>query len=368
MQKDGMITNALYQNQLVHIDSVKNGRKCNCFCTACKQPLVAKNNGPKARYSHHFAHISGIQCKEAYQTQLHYLAKEIFAKKNKLIIPKKEICKTTVEKERTFWYHTVILEKKLNNIVPDIVLIGDEGKLIVEIKVTHEVDRIKAEKIAEMNISSLEIDISNIDRHSNINSIELSKILFQRHTSKHWIYFKDQNIYKQKILAKADIKKVELHNGKYYVYNCPLVKSDDTYVLINKNCLKCQYMLDTKTIRVDGTNETLDSLYCIGYMHKEIEMVNKEPSVGVVKRKSLYSEENKSEYSTLLELWIKNNEKSFYAINEKGIIFMIANNPLPYIVENKIYKCLMFTNQKWIEKPVYYTKHRIWKYHEIQGK
>jgi hypothetical protein len=363
MQKDSMITYALYQNQLVHVDSVKNGKKCYCFCTACNQPLVAKNNGPKARYRHHFAHVSGIQCKEAYQTQLHYLAKEIFAKKNKLIVPKKEICKTTVEKERIFWYHTVILERKLNNIVPDIVLIGDEGKLIVEIKVTHEVDHIKAEKIAELNISSLEIDISNIDRHSNINSIELSKILFQRHASKHWIYFKDQNIYKEKILSQADIKKVETHNGENYVYNCPLVKSDDTYVLINKNCLKCQYMLDTKTIRVDRTTETVDSLYCIGYLYKENVKENKEPVVGVVKRKSLYNDDYKSEYSTLLELWINNHEKSFYAINENGKIFKIENNPLPYIVESKAYKCLMFVIGKWIDKPVFYANHRIWKYY-----
>lgn len=61
-------------NRLVHIDEVSTGLQCGCICPACKEPLVAKNNG-KFRV-HHFAHQFESECTGAYETMLHLLAKE----------------------------------------------------------------------------------------------------------------------------------------------------------------------------------------------------------------------------------------------------------------------------------------------------
>ena len=59
--------------KLVHVDSVPNGKACECFCTFCGEPLQAKQ-GAKRR--HHFSHISGTECEAAYESMLHLLAKE----------------------------------------------------------------------------------------------------------------------------------------------------------------------------------------------------------------------------------------------------------------------------------------------------
>lgn len=84
-----LLSYALDKNSnLVHIDSVVNGKECECFCPSCKEPLIAKNGGKKK--IHHFAHISGIDCVTAYETMLHLLAKEkirkAFLEKSEFII------------------------------------------------------------------------------------------------------------------------------------------------------------------------------------------------------------------------------------------------------------------------------------------
>ena len=60
--------------QLVDVDKVPVGNKCGCFCPACKEPLIAKNQGRKRM--HHFSHQSGTECDYAIESMLHLLAKE----------------------------------------------------------------------------------------------------------------------------------------------------------------------------------------------------------------------------------------------------------------------------------------------------
>ena len=60
--------------RLVNVDEVETGHDCKCICPACKEPLVAKNNGLVRE--HHFAHLSGSECDFAYESMLHLLAKE----------------------------------------------------------------------------------------------------------------------------------------------------------------------------------------------------------------------------------------------------------------------------------------------------
>lgn len=74
MNQKGLLTYAFSSDgNFVHIDTVVNGLACDCFCPSCKERLVAKNGGTKR--IHHFAHASGVDCDEAYETMLHQLAK-----------------------------------------------------------------------------------------------------------------------------------------------------------------------------------------------------------------------------------------------------------------------------------------------------
>ena len=74
MHQKGLLTYALNLiGNLVYIDEVDTGQLCNCYCPSCKEKLVAKNGGMKR--VHHFAHASGVDCENAYETMLHQLAK-----------------------------------------------------------------------------------------------------------------------------------------------------------------------------------------------------------------------------------------------------------------------------------------------------
>lgn len=156
------------ENKLVYIDTVKNGLKCNCICPACKEKLVAKNAGRIK--NHHFAHFSNHECVTAFQTVLHLLAKEIFLEVKKFSFRnfKNEII--------TYQIMDVLLEKKFGDIIPDIILNCDGKSFIVEIFVSHPIDEAKKEKIRKMNISTVEYDLSKVDR--NISKEGLQTILF----------------------------------------------------------------------------------------------------------------------------------------------------------------------------------------------
>ena len=62
---------------LVHIDSVPNGKDCACFCPHCKSELCAKNGGSGTKMVHHFAHVSGADCVGAIESALHKMAKDV---------------------------------------------------------------------------------------------------------------------------------------------------------------------------------------------------------------------------------------------------------------------------------------------------
>lgn len=64
--------------QLVDVDDVPVGNKCGCFCPACKEPLMAKNQGIKRM--HHFAHQLGTECDYAIEQCFIFLQKKRYVK------------------------------------------------------------------------------------------------------------------------------------------------------------------------------------------------------------------------------------------------------------------------------------------------
>lgn len=152
---------------IVKIEDAIKGLACGCFCPGCKQPLVAKK-GEKNAY--HFAHKSqSFTCEHGYQSALHLLAKELFQKIEYLMFIKNgKIVRYKID--------SVEVENRIDDIIPDLLITCDGKKFIVEIFVTHAVDKIKKQKIKDMKISAIEIDLSRFHKEM-INSENLNNEL-----------------------------------------------------------------------------------------------------------------------------------------------------------------------------------------------
>ena len=80
----GNLIYAISNGKLVSVEDVPAGLKCDCFCPACGEQLVAKKG---QKMTHHFAHKAGTNCAFGYQTSLHLLAKDILANARRMVIP-----------------------------------------------------------------------------------------------------------------------------------------------------------------------------------------------------------------------------------------------------------------------------------------
>lgn len=164
---------------ILEIKPEERGLKCNCICPGCGLPLVARL-GKKKQW--HFAH-QGEACDiaAAQQTALHMLAKEIIEDSKKLLFPgvfiEKDDYTDDIEDYRvqtripqTIEYRkaaivkcdSVSLEKRISNIVPDIMVTAKGRGCLIEVAVTHFVDEEKEQKIKEIGLPLFEIDLSDL--------------------------------------------------------------------------------------------------------------------------------------------------------------------------------------------------------------
>lgn len=162
--------------KMVYVNDVPNGLACNCRCPKCHESLVAKNGGEIK--VHHFAHASGSECKGAYETALHLIAKEIIATEKSLMLPKYLLYNGKKFQQYPYYYEDdevyecdyeedekveaykvhfkdVEIEERndLSTLQPDCVGITDDGQRIhIEIVVTHGIDDAKFSKIKKHSI------------------------------------------------------------------------------------------------------------------------------------------------------------------------------------------------------------------------
>lgn len=194
-----------------HVDDVDNGVKCNCFCPACGQSLVAKNGG--GIRIHHFSHLSSVECEHGYQSSIHLMAKEIFLEmKEFLFIKRGKVVHYKID--------SVVLERKIGSIIPDILITCDGKQFIVEVYVTHALDDEKKRKIKAMNISTIEIDLSRFTS-ATLTHEELRAELLKKENVRWW-YDADEKL----IQAKREILlqygwKMQVRVGESIF--CPLV-------------------------------------------------------------------------------------------------------------------------------------------------
>ncbi len=174
------LTYALDRNDnIVYIEDAAYGNACECFCPHCSAPLVAKNHGPKR--DHHFAHYKHHECKGAYETMLHRLAKELIAECGVIMLPSEDGWQSGPVELRD-----IEVEKwdEENGFRPDLEGIMPDGKrLLIEFLVSHRVSRNKHDLIIEKGLRCIEIDL----RYQNVTKESLRKFLVESSECRTWI-------------------------------------------------------------------------------------------------------------------------------------------------------------------------------------
>ena len=250
----------LRNNKIIHISDIaenERGISCDCVCPLCKTVLRAKLGYGKRQA--HFAHSELVNCDDyaAQQTAIHLLAKDILANRKEIVLPSFEIDESNGEyddirlsyeaedgiranyvysKPIRIKFDKIVLEHKLGNIIPDIIIETKNKKLIIEIAVSHFVDDIKKEKIKDLNISALEIDISgyanqaynrNLLERLIIDSIENKKWIFNTKYKRALAKLRKRN----KKIVEDDLKRKK--QEKILENKCILIKEKSKKVLIN---------------------------------------------------------------------------------------------------------------------------------------
>ena len=161
------------------ISKEERGLKCRCTCPGCGLPLQAKLG---ERNQPHFAHNNAhCDIASAQQTALHMLAKEIIEEEKRLLLPALTVERSdfdfrdrygdliynlplslTYLKQGVAKCKSVTLEKKISDIVPDIIVEIGGKTCLVEIAVTHFIDEEKQAKIDKIGLAVLEIDLSDL--------------------------------------------------------------------------------------------------------------------------------------------------------------------------------------------------------------
>lgn len=250
--KDGVITN---------ISDVESGLKCGCVCPACGEPLVAKKG---AKMMHHFAHHAGHNCEYGYESSLHLAAKDILSKAKKIVIPPVYVSfpyssksKELISEEKEINIDKVELEKRYNDIIPDIVIYAGGKQLFVEIFVTHRVDDAKLEKLKKANISTIEIDLSK--KNETITKEALTKLLLSNSDEKSWKYNVVAQRYLQRFYKVADKRNLVSRGFAVHVDYCPIefrVWRGKPYANFIDDCLYCEYCISSM--------EKEDEMLCSG--------------------------------------------------------------------------------------------------------
>jgi hypothetical protein len=182
--------------RLVHVSDVPRGLACGCVCAGCGRALVARKG---ARKAHHFAHHGASACDGGIETVLHRLGKELLTELQWIALPEFRFQAPLSSSDgvirrfdrpvfpaRRVRITRVLLETPVAGVVPDVVLESGSRKLLVEICVTHAVDRAKLRKVRRANLSMLEIRLARED--AMLPRAVLQARLQGEHAGKLWLY------------------------------------------------------------------------------------------------------------------------------------------------------------------------------------
>lgn len=264
----------LKEEKLVEISQVERGLACNCFCPSCGEKLIARKGESKID---HFAHYQTKECAYGLETALHMAAKEILNRHKVITIPPEQTfigefqrIPTMLNAQKNLQFDKVYLEKRLENIIPDIIIEINGKPIMIEIYVNHRIDEEKLKKIKKLNISTIEINLSKYDRQLSMADLEI-EVLYNIENKK-WIYNSNIHSFQYKISKyNRRIKVIELEK-KLWVTECPLPESKincNSIAYIHTQCFECKYC---KGLRRNTFTDIL-FLTCAGSAHNVLDEI-----------------------------------------------------------------------------------------------
>lgn len=247
------------KGHLVSIFNVASGLACNCFCPVCKKPLVAKNKGKSSNDNledgqkiAHFAHYDGSSCVGAMESSVHKIAKEVLLQNKALLLPPfylnfDEICGCQhVNFDEVQLESSVFVDK--TRIQPDAILIKNGKKLFVEFCYTHGVDDKKLNLIEQLNISCIEIYLSDFIPvlENEINYAGMKFFLEEISSNRIWLYnAKHSN-------KKTDYPKPSISTQPHSFLNRSSVNLDSNSNATNKIDLDSRILIIIKNLENQG--------------------------------------------------------------------------------------------------------------------
>lgn len=174
--------------ELVHVDNVPNGVNCRCVCSACGEPLIAKQGSVRKS---HFAHMNS-ECANANESALHLAVKNILNEHKKLWLPIIEFDEKILFAPKVIDLTNTRVERWLDGFRPDIICEYQSPQhsrpvqLIVEVAVTSFIDKDKASRIRDKGISAVEINLSEVERIPNHDY--LVNLITNKNTLTEWIH------------------------------------------------------------------------------------------------------------------------------------------------------------------------------------
>lgn len=150
--------------RLIHIAEAVRGKACDCVCSSCDRPLIARKGSIRHSFAHYPQDIRR-SCMSAGETMLHRYAKELLEREKYILRPRlvatDNLGELTIKEMGNVHFDRVELETRQGNVIPDVVCYLGTRKLYVEFRVTHAVDDEKRLKLRSHDASVLEIDLSD---------------------------------------------------------------------------------------------------------------------------------------------------------------------------------------------------------------
>lgn len=203
-----------------------------CTCPVCAEPFVAAMGEHNQDHFRHKNKKFDFVCDVHHvnQTGLHKRAKEVIQEARRFHLPAYTIDRSEIDfgdlppyvvmslpeqytyhRERWIQCHKVELEKRISDIIPDVVAYTPEGEYLIEIYVTNPIGPGKILKAEKIGLPLLEVDLSDL-KDKPISEDDLRKAVIYSCDRTEWRYFPERD----RALEAARAYYLEHKNVKAY--------------------------------------------------------------------------------------------------------------------------------------------------------